>query len=98
MLPAAYGPVSAAIRVILSVSPDRPRVIVSLVGQIDRAVIASKDLLIDQDLLLAEHMLDGLDGGHWADVDPRWVDDSELHEAHATLRSAMRDERARAGL
>lgn len=92
-LPAACGPVSAAIRVTMSVSPDRPRVILCLVGQIDRAIIASPSLLDDEDLLLGDRMLEGLHEDLWADVDHRWVDDAELTEARSTLRSAMLEER-----
>jgi len=95
VLPAACGPVSAAIRVTLSVSPDRPRVILCLVGQIDRAVIASPDVLRDNDLLLADRMLEGLHEDLWDDVDRRWVDDAELREARAILRSALHEARER---
>ena len=87
---------SAAIRVTLSVAPERPRVILSLVGQIDRAVIASDDLLADPDLCLAQRMLDGLDPCAWAGVDPRWCDDQELREARDTLSAAMNEARERA--
>ncbi|MER3390526.1 MAG: hypothetical protein RJQ01_10885 [Microcella sp.] len=92
-LPPAAGPVSAAIRVTLAVSPDQPRIILSLVGQIERAIIATPDLLADDDLLTADRMLEGLHESLWAEVDERWVDDAELIEARSTLRSAIREER-----
>lgn len=97
-LPLACGPVSATIRVTICVSPDRPRVIVCLVGQIDRAIIASADLLADEDLLLADRMLEGLHEDLWEGVDHRWVEDDELREARTMLRSAIREARERAGL
>lgn len=96
-LPAACGPVSAAIRVTLSGSPDQPRIILSLVGQIERAIIATPELLADEDLLLADRMLEGLHGDLWAGVDHRWVEDPELLEARSTLRTAMLEEGAGAG-
>jgi len=97
-LPTACGPVSAALRVTLSVSPDRPRVILSLVGQLDRAIIATDDLLAADDLLLADRLLEGLHEALWQDVDDRWAHDPELREAHSMLRSAMREARERVGL
>ena len=96
-LPAACGPVTAAIRVTLSGSPDQPRIILSLVGQIERAIIATPELLADEDLLLADRMLEGLHEDLWAGVDHRWVEDLELLEARSTLRTAMLEEGAGAG-
>ena len=96
-LPAACGPVSAAIRVTLTASPDQPRIILSLVGQIERAIIATPELLADEDLRLADRMLEGLHEDLWAEVDHRWVEDPELQEARSTLRTAMLEERSTAG-
>lgn len=96
-LPDACGPVSAAIRVTITASPDQPRIILSLVGQIERAIIATHDLLADEDLLLADRMLEGMHESLWSDVDHRWADDAELQEARSTVRSAMLEERTRAG-
>lgn len=92
-LPVACGPVSAAIRATMSVSPDHARVILCLVGQIDRAIIASPSLLADEDLMLGDRMLEGLHENLWAGIDPRWVDDAELTEARSSLRAAMLEER-----
>jgi len=96
-LPTACGPVSAAIRVTLSASPDHPRIILSLVGQIERAIIATPELLADDDLLLADRMLAGLHEHLWAGVDERWAEDAELQEARSTLSAAILEERSTAG-
>jgi len=95
-LPPACGPVSAAIRVTLAGFPDQPRIILSLVGQLERAIIATPALLADEDLLLADRMLAGLHQDLWTGVDPRWTEDPELQEARSTLSAAMLEERSTA--
>ena len=66
-------------------------------GQIERAIIATPELLADEDLLLADRMLEGLHEDLWAEVDHRWVEDPELQEARSTLRTAILEERSTAG-
>jgi len=73
-------------------------VILSLVGQLDRAIIATDDLLASDDMLLADRMLEGLHEALWQEVDDRWLHDPELRAAYSMLRSAMREARERGGL
>ncbi|RZT60920.1 heme oxygenase-like protein [Microcella alkaliphila] len=84
-LPLPRGPVSAALFAVIGSPVGAPPIVSDLPEQIDRAVGASGDILVDGDLQLSLFVLYELHYGGIAGVDERWEWDPALLACRASI-------------
>lgn len=88
-IPTPRGPVSAAVVAVVTGPIGLPPIVSSLDAQVDRAIINSRDVLLDDDLQLALFFLHALADTGVVGVDPRWADDAILATVRSMLESAL---------
>lgn len=88
-IPTPRGPVSAAVVAVVTGPIGLPPIVSSLDAQVERAVINSRDVLVDDDLQLALFFLHALSDTGVANVDRRWADDAILTTVRRTIESAL---------
>lgn len=88
-IPTPRGPVSAAIVAVVTGPIGAPPIVSSLDAQVERAVVNSRDVLTDDDLLLGLLCLHTLGADGVRGVDPRWADDAVLATARRTIEAAL---------
>jgi hypothetical protein len=88
-VPAARGPVSAAVFAVITSPVGAPPIVCDLPSQIDRAVASSRDVLADGDLQLALFVLYELHYGGINGVDDRWEWDPALLACRASIEAAF---------
>lgn len=88
-IPTPRGPVSAAIVAVVTGPIGAPPIVSSLDAQVERAVVNSRDVLTDGDLLLGLFCLHALRGDGIRGVDARWADDAVLATVRRTIEAAL---------
>lgn len=88
-LPLPRGPVSAALFAVIGSPVGAPPIVSDLPEQIDRAVGASGDILVDGDLQLSLFVLYELHYGGIAGVDERWEWDPALLACRANIEAGF---------
>ena len=88
-IPTPRGPVSAALVAVITGPVGQPPIVSSFDAQVERAVINSRDILVDDDLQLALFVLHALADTGIEHVDARWADDGILRDVRSTLESAL---------
>lgn len=83
------GPVTAALAVVLHSPVDQPPIVSDLPAQVERAIGASPDVLVDGDLQLALFWLDELHHGTIDEVDARWGGHAALLACRASIEQAV---------
>lgn len=83
------GPVTAALAVVLHSPVDQPPIVSDLPAQVERAIGASPDVLVDGDLQLALFWLDELHHGTIDEVDARWAGHAALLACRASIEQAV---------
>lgn len=88
-IPTPRGPVSAAIVAVVTGPIGAPPIVSSLDAQVERAVVNSRDVLTDGDLMLGLFCLHALRGDGIRGVDARWADDAVLATVRRTIEAAL---------
>ena len=90
-IPTPRGPVSAALIAVLTGRVGSPPIVASFDAQVERAIIASHDILTDGDLQLALLCFGALDAGGLGLVDSRWAAEPILVAARENLETALEE-------
>jgi len=90
-IPTPRGPVSAALIAVLTGRVGAPPIVASFDAQVERAIIASHDILTDDDLQLALLCFGALEAGGLGRVDSRWAAEPILVAARENLETALEE-------
>ncbi len=90
-IPTPRGPVSAALIAVLTGRVGAPPIVSSFDAQVERAIVASPDMLTDDDLQLALLCFGALDAGGLGRVDARWAVDPLLISVRENLEAALEE-------
>jgi len=90
-IPTPRGPVSAALVAVLTGRVGAPPIVAAFEAQVERAIIASADILTDDDLQLALLCFGALETGGLGRVDARWATEPLLVAVRTILENALEE-------